>query len=98
MKHRCPKSPFDGVARLDGWKFIVNNRKGGGVGYANIVRSESDHVWGLVFNLTADDEKELDKREGSSYEKKKPSKLPCGTKVAKGIRFAVWYMSIEQPQ
>jgi len=103
MKHRCPNSPFVGVARLDGSKFIVNDRHRPSsrtcTGVATIVQSESDHVWGLVFNLTVDDEETLDDAEGVNHNppdmSENTSKSPCGTKVA---RLFVLYMLIQEPK
>ena len=45
-------------------RWIINDR-----GYANIIPSPGDIVYGLVFELTASDEKSLDSYESSSYEK-----------------------------
>jgi gamma-glutamylcyclotransferase len=45
-------------------RWIINDR-----GYANIISSPGDIVYGLVFELTASDERSLDKYESSSYEK-----------------------------
>jgi gamma-glutamylcyclotransferase len=67
MSKRCPESRFVGTARLHGWKFIINQ-----CGYATIVQSENDHVWALVYDLTANDEAALDinERVPFSYVKK----------------------------
>jgi gamma-glutamylcyclotransferase len=45
-------------------RWIINDR-----GYANIIPSPGDIVYGLVFELTASDEKSLDGYESSTYEK-----------------------------
>lgn len=39
-------------------------------GYANIIPSHEDYVYGLLYELTAADEHDLDLYEGSAYEKK----------------------------
>jgi len=67
MGKRCPESRFVGIARLDDWKFIINQR-----GYATIVQSKNDYVWAIAYNLTADDEATLDinERVPFSYVKK----------------------------
>lgn len=77
MAQRCPKSVYVGIARLNGYKWMINER-----GYANVVHDPfydasseaeiSNNVWGLVYRLTADDERRLDINEGvpSAYEKK----------------------------
>ena len=45
-------------------RWIINDR-----GYANIIPSPGDIVYGLVYELTASDERSLDKYEGSTYTK-----------------------------
>lgn len=64
MSVRCPSSTYVGIARLSSYRWIINDR-----GYANIVEtsSVSDVVYGLVYTLTADDEKRLDVNEGVPY-------------------------------
>ncbi|KAK4893647.1 hypothetical protein LTR27_008116 [Elasticomyces elasticus] len=75
MKQRCPTSKYVGMARLDGFRWIINER-----GYANIVaipREDRlpnhfpDKVWGLVYSLEQSDEDKLDINEGvpSAYTK-----------------------------
>ncbi|KAK6518086.1 hypothetical protein TWF506_005247 [Arthrobotrys conoides] len=59
MALRCPKSPFTSVARLPNYRWLICER-----GYANIVRSPGDEVWGMLYNLTPPDEASLDKYEG----------------------------------
>jgi gamma-glutamylcyclotransferase len=73
MDLRCPTSDYLGVARLNGYKWIINDR-----GYANVVEvkdpktkySNSDNekyenvVFGLIYSLQPDDEAMLDKNEG----------------------------------
>ena len=73
MDLRCPTSNYLGVARLNGYKWIINER-----GYANVVEvedSETEYpisgnekyenvVFGLVYSLQPDDEVALDKNEG----------------------------------
>jgi gamma-glutamylcyclotransferase len=45
-------------------RWIINDR-----GYANIIPSPGDIVYGLVFELTASDERSLDNYESPSYKK-----------------------------
>lgn len=79
MAKRCPDSPYAGIARLDGWKFIINER-----GPATIVRAPNDHVYGLVYELAEIDEETLDINEGvpTYYEKRY-------------LKMTVWYASGE---
>jgi hypothetical protein len=70
MALRCPTSRYLGVARLHGWRWIINER-----GYANVIQPDSpspsptttataDEVYGLVYALTPADEARLDINEG----------------------------------
>ncbi|KAK1833067.1 gamma-glutamylcyclotransferase [Podospora conica] len=69
MARRCPASPFTGVGRLRGYRWIINSR-----GYANIVptHADADEVWGLTYELPPADEAQLDINEGvpHAYEKR----------------------------
>ncbi|KAF2002237.1 hypothetical protein P154DRAFT_431343 [Amniculicola lignicola CBS 123094] len=70
---RCKTATYLGVARLEGYRWIINGR-----GYANVVEVSSPEeeevsgeenkyknvVFGLVYTLRAKDEEELDKNEG----------------------------------
>lgn len=65
MKERCPTSTYLGIARLNGYRWIINER-----GYANVVetfetqKGPTNEVWGLVFELQPTDEDKLDINEG----------------------------------
>lgn len=76
MEQRCPHSEYKGVARLNDYKWLINER-----GYANVVgvsrhKSEAerlsppsatayeDEAWGLVYTLQPSDEARLDRNEG----------------------------------
>ncbi|KAF2275662.1 uncharacterized protein EI97DRAFT_443091 [Westerdykella ornata] len=77
MELRCPTSKYLGLARLSGYKWIINDR-----GYANVVQVSSDTamdgindddnnesryanvVFGLVYSLLPEDESRLDENEG----------------------------------
>jgi gamma-glutamylcyclotransferase len=59
MAKRCPNSKFVGTAILPHYRWMINER-----GFANVVRSNSDWVEGLVFEIDIEDELRLDKSEG----------------------------------
>ena len=59
MTRRCPDSKVVGLAILRDWKWIINGR-----GYANVVESPKDLVYGLVYEISPSDEALLDKFEG----------------------------------
>jgi gamma-glutamylcyclotransferase len=83
MEKRCPHSAFQGVARLNDYRWLINER-----GYANVVqlprhkgdsslslhkqsdldpKSYEDEVWGLVYTLQPTDEERLDINEGVPF-------------------------------
>lgn len=70
MDRRCPTSTYKGLARLFDWRWIINTR-----GYANVIPSHGDEVWGMLYALPPPDEAKLDINEGVpfSYQKKELS-------------------------
>ena len=59
MNRRCPQNKLVGLGILRGWKWFIYNR-----GYANIIESPKDLVYGLVYEVSPTDEANLDKIEG----------------------------------
>ncbi len=59
MKDRCPQHRLVGYGILKGHRWIITTR-----GYANVVKSSSDEVHGLVYEISESDEKSLDELEG----------------------------------
>lgn len=59
MRRRCPANQLAGPGRLIGYRWIITIR-----GYANVIKSMDDMVFGTVFNLTDEDEQSLDRYEG----------------------------------
>jgi len=55
MQQRCPAAQDMGVARLDGWPFLINQE-----GYATIVPDQSAFVLGVLWSLTSACEAVLD--------------------------------------
>lgn len=65
MKRLCPASRFVKVATLDGYRFVYDGYSvpwDGAVG--NIVKSEMERVWGVIFDITERDRLMLDAFEG----------------------------------
>ncbi|KAI9758616.1 MAG: hypothetical protein M4579_002992 [Chaenotheca gracillima] len=62
MQQRCSGSQYLGVGVLGGWRWMINERH-----FANIVPSESDVVYGLLYTLTETDVERLDVNEGVPY-------------------------------
>ncbi|KAH9067743.1 Butirosin biosynthesis, BtrG-like protein [Lactarius vividus] len=67
MNRRCPDNKYIGLGVLYEWCWIINQR-----GYANVVPSSGDHVYGFIYEINSNDEQSLDMYEGvpDSYEKK----------------------------
>ncbi|KAJ4115319.1 hypothetical protein NW768_011171 [Fusarium equiseti] len=62
MAQRCPDSVFKGPAILDSYRWHINER-----GVANVLKSDGYHsVEGLLYEITATDERALDRNEGVS--------------------------------
>ena len=78
LKQRCPDSLFIGLARLDDYRWQINN-----TGYANIVPSPGDVVYGTLCFLSNRDETALDESEGVPwlYEKHTLKVTRCGVGV-----------------
>lgn len=62
MKRRCPTSTYKGLARLRDWRWIIYSR-----GYANVIPSHGDEVWGMIYALPPPDEAKLDVNEGVPF-------------------------------
>jgi gamma-glutamylcyclotransferase (GGCT)/AIG2-like uncharacterized protein YtfP len=59
MNNRCTCHRFFGNGILTGYRWIISSR-----GYANIVKSPSDWVCGVVYEISESDENSLDIFEG----------------------------------
>ena len=59
MDKRCPDSVPAGVVRLDGYRFLINT-----LGVATVLPHEDGVVHGLLWRVSASDEKTLDGYEG----------------------------------
>lgn len=55
MKKLCPEHVLKGPGLLHGYRWIIASH-----GYANIVPSSSDHICGLIYEISDKDEKKLD--------------------------------------
>lgn len=81
LKQRCPDSLFIGLARLDDYRWQINS-----TGYANIVPSPGDVVYGSLCFLSNRDETALDESEGVPwlYEKQSLMVTRCVVGVPEG--------------
>lgn len=62
MRERCPQSKRQKVETLSGYEFFINGR-----GFANIRKNKNKNVFGVVYTISEEDEKELDICEGVQY-------------------------------
>lgn len=62
MAIRCPRSQPRGVALLRGWRFLINRR-----GFATIVPDSASFVYGILWDVPADDLRSLDEKEGVKF-------------------------------
>ncbi|KAI5198623.1 hypothetical protein E4T39_06660 [Aureobasidium subglaciale] len=65
---RCPTSEYIGIARLDNYRWMINDRRSKLFSYSNV-------VYGLVYSLQPSDEDELDINEGAPFAYNKESLL-----------------------
>jgi len=65
MKERCPDSVLIGKAVLSNYKiaFTIFSKKRN-CGCADIIPSDGDEVWGLLYKISPEDLKKLDREEG----------------------------------
>ncbi|MBC8111332.1 MAG: gamma-glutamylcyclotransferase [Verrucomicrobia bacterium] len=70
MKKNYPKAVFKGPAFLENYKFVYTSfleaRKRGG---ADMVASENEKVWGLLYEMNIDEMVDLDKNKTNLYER-----------------------------
>jgi len=65
MQDRCPKARVLGPGCLKGFRLaFTSHSTGWGCGVADVVESEQEEVWGLVYNITTSDLDALDRYEG----------------------------------
>ena len=61
MINRCPAAALAGMAVLEGHRFLINSR-----GVATIIEDDLAKVYGILWNITDEDERSLDWYEGVS--------------------------------
>ena len=61
MNDRCPNNSKIGTGKLKGHRWIITKR-----GYANVVKSSDEDVWGIIYEISMSDEDKLDVYEGVS--------------------------------
>ena len=68
MKNRCKGAKYLKKYNLNGFKLCFSHKTNYSVyGHANIVKNKRSKVYGALWNITKNDEKELDGYEGVDY-------------------------------
>jgi gamma-glutamylcyclotransferase len=62
MQFRCPSAIYLNTVSLSNYKFIINNR-----GVATVIPKKSSKVYGVLWEITDEDEKNLDNYEGLQF-------------------------------
>ena len=61
MNNRCPNNSKIGMGKLKGHRWIITKR-----GYANVIKSSDEDVWGIIYQISMSDKEKLDVYEGVS--------------------------------
>jgi hypothetical protein len=61
MRNRCPGAELVGIAVLNGHRFLINSRE-----VATIIKDDLAKVYGILWNISDEDERALDWYEGVS--------------------------------
>lgn len=67
IQKRCPNVSFSNIAYLQNWELIFNKEKEDKTGAANIRRCDDKIVWGVLYQLTDEDQLKLDVFEGYDH-------------------------------
>lgn len=87
MQDRCPQARVLGPGCLKGFRLgFTWHSTGWGCGVADVVESEQDEVWGLVFNISTSDLDALDRYEGyPTYYGRSQTMIHTGNAVLKNV-------------
>jgi gamma-glutamylcyclotransferase len=82
-KRRCPFATYIGIARLDGYRFIINDRKQ----FATIVADSAKTVYGVLWEIPDNEFEYLDLREGVNIGANKKSLIDVifNDKIVKAV-------------
>ena len=97
MAFRCPDAEAVGTVRLEGYRLAFCGK--GGRGVATILPEAGSHVDGVLWHISAADEKSLDRYEGYPFLYTKET-LPAGCKDGSEVSvmaYAVSYTHLTLP-
>lgn len=92
MDCRCPQAEFVGIAKLRGYRFLINSR-----GVATIVSDDSHTVHGVLWSITKEDEEALDKCEGVKYDTYRKEKMDIESAAGSVVCALVYVASDSTP-
>jgi gamma-glutamylcyclotransferase (GGCT)/AIG2-like uncharacterized protein YtfP len=91
MSARCPHSPLEGVGWLTGWRLTFGGEEYGWDGaLATLVEDPLHQVFVAVYDVTAEDEEQLDEWEGGSLARYR--KIRVRVDMLEGERLAWIYV------
>jgi len=88
LEERVGKVKFLGTGALRDYKLVFNKLSKDNSGKANIIESSGAAVSGVIFSLSEDQFKKLDKNEGNGYERRMTSVLFNEQQIITSIYFA----------
>lgn len=92
MALRCPDSKIVGIARLENYRFLINER-----GVASIAESQGKVVYGLLWSISESDEKQLDRYEGVGKGFYRKSTLSVAVQENQAVDALVYVASSNEP-
>jgi hypothetical protein len=95
MAERCPGARVVEGAVIAGMKFVITAK-----GYANVVPSPDHVVFGVLWEITPDDEASLDRYEGirpGLYKKEEMEVLTTGGKAVKALIYRASATKLGKP-
>ena len=80
---RCPNARYIFNALLPGYQLVFSHRTESGSGAADLIHDSAGSVWGVVYDITDSDRKQLDSRDTVSHRSYRPREVlvhPYGDK------------------
>ena len=80
---RCPNARYIFNALLPGYRLVFSHRTESGSGAADLIHDSAGSDWGVVYDITDSDRKQLDSRDNFSHRSHRPKEVlvhPSGDK------------------
>ena len=72
---RCPNARFIFNAVLPGYRLVFTRHTDAGTGAADVIPDPACYVWGVVYDITDSDRRQLDAREGVAGRSYRPKEV-----------------------